>query len=272
METTDTLDGLLYKVNLMFSDLNNTISTITNENSKLTNIIDDLNKKINAANFKYDNDIEIITNKLIAKQEEFDNLRKVSYITSINKQLSDKNNYIKILESQLEKLKKPTKYIEKIDLNSQLISETICDTQLHIEQTDANLDLISETISDTQSEKEQNKEIITHSDKEQNKEIITQSDKEQNKEIITQSDKEQNKEIITQSEKKQNKKSKESIHFDYQFDPNMFEDINGFELLVYKKKYYLRDLETSEIYDIFNNKQNKIVGLFNSKGKIKLKK
>ena len=49
----------------------------------------------------------------------------------------------------------------------------------------------------------------------------------------------------------------------------MFEDINGFELLVYKKKYYLRDLETSEIYDIVDNKQNQIVGLINSKGKIK---
>ena len=34
-----------------------------------------------------------------------DNLKKVSYITSLNKQLHDKNNYIAILESQLNKYK-----------------------------------------------------------------------------------------------------------------------------------------------------------------------
>ena len=38
---------------------------------------------------------------------------------------------------------------------------------------------------------------------------------------------------------------------------------------MYKNNYYLRDLETSEIYDIKNNKLNQIVGLINSRGKFK---
>ena len=52
------------------------------------------------------------------------------------------------------------------------------------------------------------------------------------------------------------------------FNPEDFEEVNGFELLFYKNTYYLRDLETNELYDILNNKQNNIVGLVNSKGKI----
>ena len=53
------------------------------------------------------------------------------------------------------------------------------------------------------------------------------------------------------------------------FNPDCFEDINGFELTIYKKNYYLRDLETNELYNIVDNKPGQIIGLLNSKGKIK---
>jgi len=244
MQTTETLDSLLYKVTSMFSNLNNTISDLTLEKSnlnnvindlnnkitditheklQLNNVIDDLNKKIIAANFKYDNDIELISNKLTVKQEEFNDLKKVSYITSINKQLSEKNNYIKILEGQLERLKKTTHYIEKIELTPEISHE-----------------LILETVKEeTVKEETVNEEVKV--------------------------------EVKTKKVKKSKTKKEPIVESDNQFDPDMFEDINGFELLIYKQKYYLRDLETSEIYDIVDNKQNQIVGLINSKGKIKLK-
>jgi desulfoferrodoxin (superoxide reductase-like protein) len=238
MQTTDTLDGLLYKVTSMFTDLNNTISAMTLEKStlnnviddlnnkitditleklQLNNVIDDLNKKIIASNFKYDNDIELLSNKLTVKQEEFNDLKKVSYITSINKQLSEKNNYIKILEGQLEKLKKTSHYIEKIELTPEIKVE-----EIKVE------------------------------------EIVEEIKVEEIK-------------VKTKKVKKSKTKKESNVELDNQFDPDMFEDINGFELLIYKQKYYLRDLETSEIYDIVDNKQNQIVGLINSKGKIKLK-
>ena len=54
-----------------------------------------------------------------------------------------------------------------------------------------------------------------------------------------------------------------------EFNVDDFEDINGFELTSYKKNYYLRDLETNELYDIVDNKPGKVIGLINSKGKIK---
>jgi len=245
MQTTETLDSLLYKVTSVFTDLNNTISELTLEKSnlnnviiglnnkitditheklQLNNVIDDLNKKIIAANFKYDNDIELISNKLTVKQEEFNDLKKVSYITSINKQLSEKINYIKILEGQLEKLKKTTHYIEKIELTPEIKVEEIKVEEVKVEET-----VKEETVKE---------EIV---------------------------------EVKTKKVKKSKTKKESIVESDNQFDPDMFEDINGFELLIYKQKYYLRDLETSEIYDIVDNKQYQIVGLINSKGKIKLK-
>lgn len=73
---------------------------------------------------------------------------------------------------------------------------------------------------------------------------------------------------IENKDVKDKKKKKEILDF----DPENFEEINGYELLCYKKRYYLRDLETSEIYDILNNQPNVIVGLLTSSGKIKLNK
>lgn len=53
-----------------------------------------------------------------------------------------------------------------------------------------------------------------------------------------------------------------------EFDPDKYIEINGYELLLYKKKCYLKDLETAEVYDIVNYKPNKIVGLINHKNKV----
>lgn len=57
---------------------------------------------------------------------------------------------------------------------------------------------------------------------------------------------------------------------DFDFNPDLFNDINGYELIMYKKKYYLKDMETNEIYDILNNQPNKVIGLINLNGKIKI--
>jgi hypothetical protein len=218
-------------LNNVIDDLNNKITDITLEKLQLNNVIDDLNKKIIASNFKYDNDIELLSNKLTVKQEEFNDLKKVSYITSINKQLSEKNNYIKILEGQLEKLKKTSHYIEKIELTPEIKVEEI---------------KVEEIVEEIKVEENKVEEIV--------EEIKVEEIK-----------------VKTKKVKKSKTKKESNVELDNQFDPDMFEDINGFELLIYKQKYYLRDLETSEIYDIVDNKQNQIVGLINSKGKIKLK-
>jgi predicted RNase H-like nuclease (RuvC/YqgF family) len=46
-------------------------------------------------------------------------------------------------------------------------------------------------------------------------------------------------------------------------------EINGYELLLYKNNYYLKNNNTNELYNIKNKKPDKIVGIINSSGKVK---
>lgn len=58
---------------------------------------------------------------------------------------------------------------------------------------------------------------------------------------------------------------------DKPFDVDTFQDITNFDLLFYKKEYYLRDLETSIIYSIKNDLPFERVGIYDiTKNKIKL--
>jgi len=122
------------------------------------------NKLLKEENAKLKTENSNLQNMIKKQSEEHSDFKKVSFVQTLNKELSEKNNYISILESQMEKLKK--------------------------------------------------KEPVV-------------------------------------------------------FNPDAFEDINGYELITYKKQYYLRDMESNEIYSIENNKPLKVVGLL-SNGKCKL--
>ena len=128
--------------------------------------------------------------ELDQKTTDLSNLTKVSMVQNLNKQVNEKNNYITILESQLEKYRNIPKKEEEI--------------------------------------------------------LPTKVDVIQQKEIIT--------------------TTKVEIS---EFDPDNFEEINGYELMLYKKNYYLRDLETNELYNILDNKPDTVVGFINNKGKPK---
>ena len=93
----------------------------------------------------------------------------------------------------------------------------------------------------------------------QNKELVVEIKKEPVVEI--------KKEPVVEIKKEPVVKIKKEINTEFNIDN--FEDVNGFELIFYKKIYYLRDLETNELYDIVDYKPGKIIGLLNSKGKIK---
>jgi hypothetical protein len=51
----------------------------------------------------------------------------------------------------------------------------------------------------------------------------------------------------------------------------VYTDIDGYELLIYKNIYYLKNEITNDIYDIIDYKPVNKVGIINEKGKIKLK-
>jgi hypothetical protein len=55
-----------------------------------------------------------------------------------------------------------------------------------------------------------------------------------------------------------------------EFNEDEYNDIEGFELVKYKNIYYLKNINTNEIFNIVNYLPNKNVGIINSKGKIKL--
>ena len=180
---------------------------------KSKNIVENLEliselEAVKLENIKLRNDINIMEEKLKQKTDDMSNLTKVSMIQSINKQLNEKNNYITILEGQLEKFK---------------------NTKIRVEQN-----VIPEKKSKVEEALPEKKSKV--------------------------------------EEALPEKKSKveEALPEKELFDSDNFEEINGYELICYKKKYYLRDLETNELYDIINNMPNKVVGLISSSGKAKL--
>lgn len=166
-------------------DIKEIINKLQNENNELKTQNTILKKEhqtkcqeIDNLKDEYEKKLKNKNIELEDKIDELKNFTKISYIQQLNKQLTEKNNYIQTLETQIEKSKKiSTKNNSEKDLNP-------CEN----------------------------------------------------------------------------------------FNPANFEEINGYELLVYKHSYYLHDLETNELYDIKNNKPNNIIGLITEKGKVKLKK
>jgi hypothetical protein len=203
------------------------------ENEELKLQILDLTSKESHNNSlleKYEKENEEYKNKINTLEEDNTNFKKVSFVQSMNKQLTEKMNYITILEGQLQKYKNKDEIILEVKQNSSVKEENV----------------------------KQNKE-----------ENVKQNKEEQN----NKSKKKKEDKIEDKIEDKVEEKNiKEKYSNETEFNPDEYEDINGYELLCYKKKYYLRDLETSEIYDINDYKPNKVVGLITKGGKMKLNK
>jgi hypothetical protein len=193
-----------------FKCMENQISRLTNNNADLEEELKIKNKEIEQLN-----NILLKSQLLLGERDsEFANFKKVSMLQSVNKQLDEKLNYIKILESQLEKERQKNK---------------------------------TEQVESSEKPKVESSE----------KPKVESSEKPK----------------VESSEKpkvESSEKPKIFLDSELPFDPENFEEINGYELLAYKKKYYLRDLETDELYSIQNNMPHEVAGLLTSKGKVKL--
>ena len=287
----------------IFDNQVNEITNITNENSQLKIQLTELK-------FKYDKDMELIINELKCKQEELSNLTKVSYIQSLNKQLMEKTNYCQILESQLDKFKKeqiqngqPNPVIAKLakkaadvqaelelqkeeNEKAKLLVGKKYKKQTIIEQdsieTINEIDELVPDVKPKKSKKYKKQEAIDIEikqpeivEQEQDQEAILKSSKKQKNQMVDDDEEPIQEDTSIKKNKKSNKQTiseetKKVVDKDLEFNPENFEDINGFELLQYKLNYYLRDLETNELYDINSNKPGIIIGLINGKGKVKL--
>ena len=330
MDKFNTLCSLVSQANLLIGQMdfetlinnqNNQIENLTKENTGLKELVDGLNKQIRELNFKYDKDMELLSNELKAKQEELSSLTKVSYIHQINKQLVEKTNYCQILESQLDKLRReqnqpiqPNPVIERLAKKAADAEAEVKAQKEESEKAKLNVgkkarkqaidaveqdvpDIITIQVPDIVEEKPISEIPITV----ENETVQPKKGKKSKKQLVHDEEPEETivpeepivvpepivvhetivpetivpETIVEIEQPKKNKKSKKIVEeqlpiTDTKFNPDNFEDLNGFELLMYKSNYYLRDLETSELYDITGNKPGKIVGLINGKGKVKL--
>ena len=190
----------------------------------ITNQFLDLETKITNLE-QQNNDLTLELEKKNKEIDDLKNLNKKSIYQSMDKQINESKKYIKILESQIEKNKIKTivsdKEIKTI-VSEEKESKTIASEEKEI-KTIASEEKEIKTIA---SDKEEIK--IIASDKEEIK--IIASDKEEIK--IIASDKEEKETIAFEeniSKTTSKKKKKEAIDLD------LFEEINGFELLEYKK-------------------------------------
>ena len=248
----------------LINKLNEYNNNISDENEKYRKQVEELKLQIsdlttkeahnNLLLEKYKKENEEYKNKINTLEEDNTNFKKVSFVQSMNKQLTEKINYITILESQIQKYKNKDEIILEVKQNSSIKEE---------ENKEENKE---ESIKQNKEESiKQNKEESIKQNKE---ESIKQNKEEQN----NKSKKKKEDKVENKEDKVEEKNIKEKYSNETEFNPDEYEDINGYELLCYKKKYYLRDLETSEIYDINDYKPNKVVGLITKGGKMKLNK
>ena len=102
--------------------LTSTLSLITNLQNSIQEINNNLILLENTINLKnnlistLENTIKMLNEQLSEKTSDLEGFSKVSILISTNKELQVKNNYIKILESQLSKLKNKNNNKEEIDI------------------------------------------------------------------------------------------------------------------------------------------------------------
>lgn len=137
------------------------------------------------------NENEELKNKLIEKENELNNINKISMIQSLSKEITDKNNIINHLKTQLDKLKPKNNLLQV--LPKPILPKPILE-----------------------------KPVIPK--------LVIQEDI---------------------------------------FNVDNFEPIDGYELIKYKKTYYLVQEETNRVFSIIKNKVGKHIGNLKS-GKMKL--
>ena len=248
----------------LINNLQNTISDQQLEITKLSSSLETIDNKYLEQIKKLNLDLETKTQELKQKNEELKNFAKFSIIQKVNKQLEEKNNYIQILESQLEKNRKNVSPVspKKQETNDIELTKTIEENIIKEpkEKSGKKKNIIDDEINEEPKEKSGKKKNII--DDEINEEPKEKTGKKKN--II---------EDDINEEPKEKTGKKKNIIEEFRndtFNPDNFTEINGYQLMMYKKIYYLRDLETNQLYNIENYKPNIVAGIYTINGKVKL--
>jgi hypothetical protein len=199
--------------------------------------------------------------KKLLKEGKFEELKEDEeyYIRFISSEYVENPKYKRMSENLIhilldDGLAKPEKPIKtpKVPKVKEVISKK---RQVLSKKTDNKEELqkLIQEISNTKI-----KEKVSNINKEEVDKLLNKIDKiQKNKKA----DNFRKKQLLKKAFKeiKEDKKPKE----DKPFNLDNFKEVNGYELMLYTKNYYLRDLETSEIYNNKNNKPFEKVGLYN---------
>jgi hypothetical protein len=97
--------------------------------------------------------------------------------------------------------------------------------------------------------------------------LIKQLESQLEKYKTKNNDNNHNKEEMNTNDSKKDKYSKEEEFKTYEFNIDNYEEIDNYELIKYKNKYYLKD-NNNNVYSILNNNPYLLVGTINNKGKV----
>jgi len=286
----------------LINNQEHTIQNLQSDNLKLSNELKIIDTKYIEQINKLSSELELKVNELKQKNEELTDFAKFSILQRVNKQLEEKNNYIKILESQLEKSKNRQPVSPKTIVGKPQVEDKpiiISEQPKAIIEVENNTIIVNEEpqLQFVEKPKKPKKSQIIHEDKPvlveekvvlkeeslrkvEDKPIREEEKVVQVEEKVVQIEEkvvikeepmqEVEDKVVNQDKPKEKQRKIKEINND-NFNPDNFIEINGYELMMYKKKYYIRDLETNQLYDIQDNKPNNIVGLYNTiTGKIKL--
>ena len=218
---------LIQSTHLLIKQITNQCITL---NDNYYNILEEIKQKDIIIN-NLNKDIIIKDNIILEKIQELENFSKVSVLISTNKELANRNNYIKILEEQLAKLKN----IKNPDIEIKNPDIEIKNPDIEIKNPDIEI---------------KNPDI----------EIKNPDIKIKNPDIEI-----KNPDIKIKNPDIEIKKKNKLLDFNI----DKYEDIEDYELISYKKNYYLKN-NLNEIYSIKKYKPYKLIGMIDSKGKIVL--
>jgi hypothetical protein len=249
---------LIQSTQLIITQLTTQILNLDNNFNK---ILDELTQKDLIID-KLNNDIIIKDKIILEKIQELENFSKVSVLISTNKELANRNNYIKILEEQLTKLKNNNKTynlkenIKEIIKDIKNIKE---DIKENIKESEYIKDITKDIIKD-------NDDITENIKKEDNNDIKENIIKDNDDNFKKDNDDnfiKDNDDNFIKDIKKDNIKKDKLLNFNI----DDYKEIDNYELILYKKNYYLKN-NLLEIYNIKKYKPYKLIGNVNSNGKI----
>ena len=226
------------------------IQNLDNENNYLKNKLKD-NENIN-----------------IELQESINNFTKVSIINNLNKQLKDKIYQITLLEKQIIKLNNVNE--ELMNENKKLINKNnINELDLKTTNIEQPSNELIETSNKNTSNYESNDKLNASNDKlnASNDKSNASNDKLNNDTpsddpLIIDTTNDDSTKMLNNTKKNKEKKIIKEPIIDTTNQQIKKKSKNKFQELQYKKIKYLLDVSSNEIYDIINDKPNKIIGTF----------